>query len=221
MSFLLIPHAYPAVVPTDEPVSRLRPVRSETVAGLADTIAALRNHQIKVAFTKFFEHDADPTQTHEGDITWQDPGAVSYTYRVDWTASPEAEFVVLFVVYHRNFSKGGASQIDVALQDVASSDWLDEPGAAGAPGITWPKERMAQRRSLAAQDVSSGLYEYPLQSLTTGTVIDDDPAAYPGVPRPLIIPGAYVNGELQVLLDCTNCRIVSVTLMEAIKRSAA
>lgn len=206
-------------VPDEEPITYLRPVRAETVAGLAEAHNALRNHQLRFATTAFYDHDHDPTASHAGWVVWQDP-SVNLTYYVDWKSSPDVTHVALIIAYHRQVSKV-SSYIEATLQTTESSP-TDLDDSTGGAGIRWDSEDGGlpqERESRDLTDVAGGLgilvnLVWPVQYVTTGWTVDDDPGALPSRPRPLIVPAANAGDELQVKLTTSNARILWVALLE-------
>ncbi len=178
-------------VPDEEPITYLRPVRAETVAGLAEAHNALRNHQLRFATTAFYDHDHDP---------------------------PDVTHVALIIAYHREVSKA-SSYIEATLQTTESSP-TDLDDSTGGAGIRWDSEDGGlpqERESRVLTDVASGVLVnlvWPVQYVTTGWTVDDDPGALPSKPRPLIVPAANAGDELQVKLTTSNARILWVALLE-------
>lgn len=213
---------YPAVgtyphVPDEEPITYLRPVRAETVAGLAEAHNALRNHQLRFATTAYFDHDHDPSASHGGWVVFQDP-SVNLTYYVDWKSSPDVTHVALIIAYHRQVSKG-SSYIEATLQttDASPTDLDDSTGGAGVRWDSEDGDLPQERESRLLTDVASGALVnvvWPVHYVTTGWTVDDDPGALPSKPRPLIVPGANAGDELQVKLTTSSARILWVALLE-------
>lgn len=206
MATVLIPLAWPEA--PDVRTTRWRHRLSQELPTLAGQV----NHY---ACYRFLREAHRHIEYDDGGAHPRNDPPSSVSHRVIWPSHELAEFVWFILEYQADPSpSSGNTRIDLTLNDDTAGTVIDEP--AGSVGV---------RLDLDQGDLEAekehwlgGTFNYETHHVNSGTRTFT-PLSYPSLRRPLTIPSANQGSRFQIDLDCTNVRLLSVHIFEAVLES--